>query len=520
MKKALHILLMLVLFATAASVSTAQIQQTGKVTKPTKTETTPKKSGGKKKSSSKASSTKPKAMTQAEKDRIIQNMVNNMVYVEGGTYSLGFQSNSQREYDDNPPHEMKLRSFYIGKYEVTQEEWLAVMGSLPDGCKYKGAKYPVTNLYSELNDEFFLKLNNITGKTFRCPNEAEWECAARGGKKSLNYRYAGSNDINKVAWYYSNAKGTTHQVGLKSPNELGLYDMSGNVEEIVDMSYYNTYYGYIRRRGGSWYDGDGSMCRLSHESAGDYSSWYGDHIGLRLALSAGETNPSPMVYTISVKGVPVKMIKVEGGEFMMGPTPDQGLNDYEKSKDKIQRVTLSSYCIAETEVTQELWKVVMGNNPSNNKGDSLPVEQVSWFDCQTFIKKLNEITGEQFRLPTEQEWEYAARGGIYSQGYYFAGGNALWEVAWYSSNSGVWNGSTHVYQSHAVATKKPNELGLYDMTGNVSEWCQDTGVSDTNTRVECGWGYSYLGDYKISHHFNSKATTKSKSVGFRLVMDL
>lgn len=167
------------------------------------------------------------------------------------------------------------------------------------------------------------------------------------------------------------------------------------------------------------------------------------------------------VFTVS--GVTFKMKPVEGGTFQMGATPEQE-DPYDDEK-PVHSVTLSSYYIGETEVTQELWEVVTGNNPSYHKGSSNPVEQVTWDDCQAFIQKLNSLTGKTFRLPTEAEWEYAARGGNKSRGYQYSGSNAIGDVAWYVDNS---SGTTH-----PVKTKQPNELGIYDMSGNVSEWCQD-----------------------------------------------
>ena len=168
--------------------------------------------------------------------------------------------------------------------------------------------------------------------------------------------------------------------------------------------------------------------------------------------------------TITVGDVQFTMIRVDGGTFQMGATSEQGSDAYDSEKPAHQ-VTLSPYYIGETEVTQELWQTVMGKNPSNFKGTRLPVEQVSWKDCQSFIEKLNKKTGLKFRLPTEAEWEYAARGGKKSQGYKYSGSNNLSEVAWYTENSGS--------STHDVKTKLPNELGLYDMSGNVWEWCQD-----------------------------------------------
>ena len=168
--------------------------------------------------------------------------------------------------------------------------------------------------------------------------------------------------------------------------------------------------------------------------------------------------------TFTVKGVSFTMIAVEGGTFKMGATSEQG-GDADNDEKPVHNVTLSDYYIGETEVTQELWQAVMGKNPSNFKGNKKPVEQVSWNDCQEFIKKLNQLTGKNFRLPTEAEWEYAARGGNKSQGYKYSGSNTIDNVAWYTSNSGS--------QTHDVKTKQANELGIYDMSGNVYEWCQD-----------------------------------------------
>ena len=165
-----------------------------------------------------------------------------------------------------------------------------------------------------------------------------------------------------------------------------------------------------------------------------------------------------------LKKLMADMVLVEGGTYMMG-NPDRDRND-EYAKDVPHEVTLSSFYICKYEVTEALWTAVMGSNPSRDKlGDNYPVEQVNWYDCQDFVEKLSELTGRHFRLPTEAEWEYAARGGKRSRGYRYSGSYALDEIGWHVGNA-------HYYKRE-VGTKKPNELGLYDMTGNVSEWCQD-----------------------------------------------
>ncbi len=163
--------------------------------------------------------------------------------------------------------------------------------------------------------------------------------------------------------------------------------------------------------------------------------------------------------SFTVNGVSFNMIKVASGTFMMGT------EDGEDNERPLHQVSLSNYFIGETEVTQELWTAVMGENPSYYVGENLPVEVVNWRNCQSFIEALNALTGEQFSLPTEAQWEFAARGGNASEGYLYSGSNSLNDVAWYESNCEA--------TTHPVASKKANELGLYDMTGNVAEWCLD-----------------------------------------------
>jgi formylglycine-generating enzyme required for sulfatase activity len=158
-----------------------------------------------------------------------------------------------------------------------------------------------------------------------------------------------------------------------------------------------------------------------------------------------------------------ELISVEGGTFTMGCT-DGDCNEYGLDVPAHQ-VTLSSFKIAKYPVTQQQWKAVMDNNPSYFGGDSLPVTNVNWNDTQKFIQKLNSATGKNYRLLTEAEWEFAARGGNKSNNFKYSGSNNINEVAWYISNSN--------YQTQPVGTKKPNELGIYDMSGNVFEWCYD-----------------------------------------------
>ncbi len=181
------------------------------------------------------------------------------------------------------------------------------------------------------------------------------------------------------------------------------------------------------------------------------------------------------------------MVYVEGGTFFMGATPEQG-SDAPYNEKPTHLVSLSSFLISKYEVTQREWRAVMGSTPSRFKGDNRPVENVSWYDCQEFICKLNQLTGMQFRLPTEAEWEFAARGGNYSKGFKYAGSDDIDEVAWYAGNS------AHI--THNVGTKQPNELGLYDMSGNVWEWCQDW-YGEYNSSAQTNPTGSSSGSYNV-----------------------
>ncbi len=219
------------------------------------------------------------------------------------------------------------------------------------------------------------------------------------------------------------------------------------------------------------------------------------------------------------------MVYVEGGTFTMGATTEQG-SDADDDEKPPHQVTLSSFYICKHEVTQEEWEAVMGSNQACWKGKRLPMESVSWNECQTFISKLNSITGKQYRLPTEAEWEYAARGGNRSNGYKYSGSNTLSNVAWYGDNSGI--------ITHEVMTKSPNELGLYDMSGNVREWCSDwddgeyyaispsnnpKGPSSGAYRVKRGGSWAEPARCcRVSYRDFSAPSYRDSLLGFRLVL--
>ena len=230
---------------------------------------------------------------------------------------------------------------------------------------------------------------------------------------------------------------------------------------------------------------------------------------------------------ISVNGAVFTMILVEGGTFRMGATEEQGEEDPDGNEYPVHVVNLSSYYICQTEVTQELWYAVMSSNPSRILGETtLPVDCVKWDMSQEFIGTLNEILDHEveIRMPTEAEWEFAARGGNKSSGYKYSGSDNPDEVAWVESNSGG--------KTHPVGTKRPNELGLYDMSGNLWEWCQDwtghyssaeqtnpSGPEEGNHRIMRGGSWTYSQTFcRVSRRNYISNTIGVSNCGLRLAM--
>ena len=255
-----------------------------------------------------------------------------------------------------------------------------------------------------------------------------------------------------------------------------------------------------------------------------------------VASSSNNSSGTPSVAsgsnTISIPvkdGISIDMVKVEAGTFMMGATSEMkdSYDDPDSDEKPVHQVTLTNdYYMGKYEVTQALWQAVMGSNPSNFKGDNLPVEEVSWNDCQEFISKLNSLTGRKFRLPTEAEWEYAARGGKKSRSYQYSGSSNISDVAWYDGNS--------VNKTHPVGTKQANELGIYDMTGNVWEWCSDwygfyssssqtnpTGADSGSSRVFRGGSWYGNARYcRLSFRDCTPPDCRGYNLGLRLALSV
>ena len=437
----------------------------------------------------------------------------NMVLVQGGTLPAGSALANQT-----------VSAFHIAHFETTWAEWKqvrtwAAANGYDIGNAGQGSadNHPVRNvswydsvkwLNAKSQMEEFMPVYSVNGTTYktgqstptvlatangyRLPAEAEWEWAARGGITSQGYTYSGGNDPNQVAWYIGNIDGKfgTKPVGMKSPNELGIHDMSGNVWEFVWNPASPTD-SYRIPRGGMWNTGTSGLALnsrfVNNPSYNEFYNW-----GFRYARNAiGD------------------MVTVQGGTLP---------GSYGLSEQGVQ-----AFQIGRTEVTWDEWQTVRTWAVANGYTDlagvgngtagTHPVRNVSWYDVVKWSNAKSQMEGltpvysvngttyktglgvstpdstaNGYRLPGEAEWEWAARGGIVSKGYSYSGGNNLAEVGWYRGNSegAVVDLSSTLANSKAgtgtwpVAQKKPNELGLFDMSGNISEWCWDKGNADSS----------------------------------------
>ena len=479
--------------------------------------------------------------------------------VEGGAYSMQYERDGETKTVTGT-----LSDYYIAPVELSNRAWAAVMGSKPEGQTNDGDMYPVTmvNYYDIAGPGGFLeKLNAMlkdqlpAGKKFALPTEAQWQYAAMGGKKSKGYKYSGSNTLDDVAWYKDNSSGTTHPIGQKQGNELELHDMTGNVWEWIRDRFVffdelpasqGTDYvcqaesPYCVHRGGCYLSPEESQA-MSFRDWLPMNSRY-DNIGLRLVLIDAfeqENLVEPIqpenAFQMSAMGeygltLALTLVEVKGGTYSM---------QYERDGvTKTVTGTLSDYYIGQYEVDNDMWYAVMGTKPEGQtkSGGFYPVSNVSYEEITKpggFLDKANALLADQLpegmklMLPTEAQWHYAAMGGQKSKGYTYAGSNTLADVAWYADNA---NGTTH-----PVASKQPNELGLYDMSGNVWEWTSDwwadtadlvaeqgtdyAGPATGTVRTLSGGGWDYGAEYcAVSFRSYDPIDKAVNSLGFRLVL--
>ena len=405
-------------------------------------------------------------------------------------------------------HAVLQEGFALGTEPVSQELWQAVMGNNPSARKKDGA--PVTRVSWEDAVRFTKKLSGKMGLPFRLVTESEWEYAARTDSSV-------KADVREwCADYFAEKFRDSLYVNPKGP--------SNGAGRVV--------------RGGHFAKPSDREMLSQYAKAAD--------IGFRIAVSTGD--PIPQYYldimvnnrpsretitrlepeTFTVNGVSFRMLPVQGGTFQMGATPEQG-KPAQADEYPVHQVSLDNYMMGEFEVTNELWEAVMGARLPQFFGDKYPAGNVSWYHIQQFIHKLNSLTGRTFRLPTEAEWEFAARGGVKSHNTAYSGEAYPWfeRVSVFSTDN---------LQPRPVGSLKPNELGLYDMSGNVWEWCQDlyeeytegpqvnpTGPAfKENGRdfrvLRGGSAASRFDDTRITNRYENLANHFKSTMGFRLAL--
>jgi len=490
-----------------------------------------------------------------------------------GEFTMGSPASEAGRRDDEPQHQVKItKPFYLGVHEVTQQQYEKVMGTRPwQGKTFvkEGPDFSATWVSHDDAVAFCRKLSNQEGVQYRLPTEAEWEYACRAGTTTA---YSFGNDASKLgqyAWYRENAwdvgEKYAHRVGQKLSNPWGLYDMHGNVWEWCQD--WHASYGSAKvvsdpkgpaqgnsrsLRGGDGFDDPRSGVRSAVRNGALPPISRLFTVGFRVARTynlspavkppaektVGSKPPSAAIAPFDASqakqhqqawadhlGTPVETTNSIGMKLKLLPSGTFTMGEGGGT----HKVTLTKpFELGVYEVTQEQYEQVMGSKPSTFKGPQNPVEQVSWDDAVEFCRKLSELAEEKsagyvYRLPTEAEWEYACRAGTTTAYSFGDSESELGAYAWYKKNSG---GTTH-----PVGGKKPNGWGLYDMHGNVYEWCQDwygsypsgsvtdpTGAASGSDRVFRGgsW-FSFSVNYRSAFRYGHTPDNRHFNHGFRVL---
>ena len=424
-----------------------------------------------------------------------------LIRIPKGEFLMGSPPTEKgRSGDEGPIRVTISRDFLLGKTEVTQGQWEKVMGTAPWPAGQADANLPATDVSWDDVTEFCQKLTQRergngklpANEEYRLPTEAEWEYACRAGTTTAFSFGEDESKLGDFAWFDGNSGSAAHKAGTKQANPWGLYDMHGNVWEWCSDWYDGKLAGgadpvgpaggsYRVGRGGGW-RGDPVDCRSARRDNVDPSP-RGDALGFRVARSqsvpvaerrqqGAPAEPAPQIAAaerpvkLSTNSIGIALLEIPAGKFQMG------------EGGSAVAVTLTRpFWLGKTEVTQGQWEKVMGTKPWSSSGDKsnadLPATHINWDDVTEFCKKLTQRergsgklpANEEYRLPTEAEWEYACRAGTTTAFSFGDDESKLGDFAWFTGNSGS--------AAHQVGTKQANPWGLNDMHGNVYEWCSD-----------------------------------------------
>ena len=384
--------------------------------------------------------------------------------------------------EDGEEYTISLDSdILVNRFEVTQQEYVAIMGKDSNKSPQKGARLPVVNVSWYEARDFCEKLSRITGKKYRLPTTEEWEYACRAGSGSTYFWGDSNSQAQRYAWFAENSEGKIQRIGQKQQNKWRLHDICGNVWEWcsdavkTNSKRWKADETYRSIRGGSIASNTEALkASLFAEQTKAKNSV---DIGFRIAREADKpkaTSEEPSAANAINPAVTseftaaekknitnlLQLVRIPSGSFTMGSR--EGYPD----ESPPHKVAISRpFWIGKYEVTQELYELVMKANPSSFKSPQRPVDTVSWEEAMAFCKKISELTGDKYRLPTEAEWEYACRGGSSTRFYWGNDKNQASKHAWYNDNSQL--------MTHDVGQKGHNNWGLYDINGNVAEWCMD-----------------------------------------------